>query len=443
VYWLYTGLYMLSKILLGIGVFSALFAILIFSGKIPGLNSQKDAPKGEVVLWGTFPETQMNAVIQQFNPQAKTYRVTYREVSERDFNRTLLEALANGTGPDLILAPYQTILAQSSRIYPLPTQALGEKQFKDTFIDGASVFYGQEGALALPVAVEPMVLFYNRTLFSKHGIINPPQYWDEVASNVQKLTLLDQRGQFIESGIALGAPNTPYAKDIIMAIVAQLGQTPVLKQYDGMGKEYLNVIANQPVNGNADVFPLAATVRFFAQFADPTQRTYSWNQFAGNADDAFVAEKLAMYIGYSGELNSLKARNPRADIEMTNFPQTKEYRTFATGMRMYGIATLRSSKNITAALTVEGQFAGSGVAPSLAPIVGGVPALRSFAATPGLNAVLSQGMLVARGWQDRFTEQSTTYIGVMLADILNNRLSVTDAVNTFVSRLQDLYTPIR
>ena len=106
VYRLYTGLYMLSKILLGIGVFSAFFAILIFSGKIPGIGNKEDAPKGEVVLWGTFPETQMNAVVQQFNPQAKTYRITYREVSEKDFSRALLEALANGTGPDLILAPY-------------------------------------------------------------------------------------------------------------------------------------------------------------------------------------------------------------------------------------------------------------------------------------------------------------------------------------------------
>jgi ABC-type glycerol-3-phosphate transport system substrate-binding protein len=434
---------MLPKILLGVGIFAAFFSVLIFSGKIPGIGNVKDTPKGEVALWGTLPETQMNAIIQQFNPQAKTYRVTYREVREEDFDRTLLEALANGTGPDLILAPYQTLLSETSRIYPFPIASLGEAQFKDVYIDGASILFTPSGALALPVSVEPMVLFYNRTLFSKHGIINPPEYWDEVSFDVPKLTLQNNKGQFVESGIALGAPNTPYAKDIIMAVVAQLGQVPVLKQYDTMGKAYLNVIANQPVTQEGDVFPLSAAVRFFAQFADPTQKTYTWNQFMGNADDQFVAEKLAMYIGYSGELETLRARNPRAEIEMSAFPQTKEYTTFATGMRMYGIAAMRSSKNPTVALTVEGQFAGAGISPSISAIVGGVPALRSYAATPGLSSVIAKGMLVARGWQDRFSDRSTAYVSTMISDVLNNRMSVTDAANTFVSRMQDLYTPLK
>ena len=60
-----------------------------------------------------------------------------------------------------------------------------------------------------------MVLFYNRKLFSKQGIISPPTYWDEVVPLVAALTV-KQNGQFLESAIALGSPNVPYAKDIIM-----------------------------------------------------------------------------------------------------------------------------------------------------------------------------------------------------------------------------------
>lgn len=433
---------MLRNILLGLGVFAALFSVLIFSGKIP-IGKQDAKAKGEVVLWGTFPETAMNPIIQEFNPQAKTYRVTYREVSEDNFDQKLLEALANGNAPDLILAPYQIILSQSSRLYPFPVANLGEKLFKDTYVDGASVFFTPNGAIALPVSVEPMVLFYNRTLFSKHSIINPPAYWDEVTAVVPSLTLQNNRGQFVESGIAFGAPNTPYAKDILMAIVAQLGQTPVLKQYNNMNEPYLSVIANQPVAQDGEVLPLSSALRFFIQFADPTQKTYSWNQFSGNADDQFVSEKLAMYIGYSGELGTLRARNPRADIEMASFPQTKGYNTFATGVRMYGIATVRTSKNLVTAFNVESQFAGAGIAPSLANIVGGVPPFRVYAATPGLSAVVASSMLVARTWQDSFANQSTAYVSSMISDVLNNRQGVSDSVDTFVSRLQDLYTPVK
>ena len=128
---------------------------------------------------------------------------------------------------------------------------------------------------------------------------------------------------------------------------------------------------------------------------------------------------------------------------MTGLPQTRNYNTFATGMRMHGIATLKTSKNLTAALMTEAQFAGGEVSPKLAAIVGGVPALRSFASAPGLSPVISKGMLVARGWQDKFSKQSTDYASTMISDILNNRQTLTDAVSIFVSRLQDLYSPLK
>ena len=128
---------------------------------------------------------------------------------------------------------------------------------------------------------------------------------------------------------------------------------------------------------------------------------------------------------------------------MTYLPQTRGYNTFATGMRMYGIATLRTSRNPSTALTVQSQFAGGGISPSISAIVGGVPAFRAYAATQGLSSVIASSMLVARGWQDSFQGQSTMHINTMISDILNNRQSVSDAVTTFTARLQDLYTPIK
>ena len=425
---------------MGAGVFAALLAVLIFSGKIP-LGNKASTPAGEVILWGVFPESEINPIIQEFNPKAKTYRVTYKEVRESEFETALVGALANGAGPDMILVPHQIILSQISRVYPFPVTSLSEKSFKDTYVDGASLLFSPYGALALPVSIEPMVLFYNRTLFSKHGIVNPPSYWDEMVTLAPKLTILNAKNQFVESAISIGAPNTPYAKDILMAIVGQLGQTPVLKQYNQDGTSYLSVLANTPVTQDGQVVPLTTATRFFTEFSDPTKSTYSWNQYSGNADDKFVAEKLAMYIGYSGELNTLRARNPRAEFEMTFLPQTRNYNTFTTGARMYAIATLRTSKNVTASLNVEAQFAGGGISPALSAIVGGVPALRAYATTPGLSDVISRSMLVARGWYDSFFRDSTTYTASMLSDIINNRYGVTDAAAIFVSRLQDLYNP--
>lgn len=429
---------MLPKILLGVGVFAALFSVLIFSGKLP-IGNKTQTAQGDVLLWGTIPEAQMNSVIQAFNPQAKTYAVRYVYVPEAGFNQRLLEALASGVGPDAILAPYQTILSEQQRIYPFPIASFSEKSFKDMYVDGAGVLFSSQGAIALPISVDPLVLFYNRTLFSKHGIVNAPTYWDEV-SNVAPSLNLREGGKFTESAIALGTPGVPYTKDIIMAIVAQLGQTPLVNIPTQTGGSYVEVLINTPVTEGSEILPLATVNRFITQFGDPGQKTYSWSDSLGNATDMFVGERLAMYIGYAGELTALRARNPRANFEMTYLPQTKGYNTFATGMRMYAIATLKTSKNLTAALTVESQFAGSGVAPTIASYTGGVPALRTYAATPGLDPVVARSMLVARGWYDSHQDDSTAYVNAMISDIINYRYGVSDASALFVSRLRDLYT---
>ncbi len=432
---------MLRNILLGAGVFAALFAILIFSGKLPIGNGNEKA-KGEVALWGTLPEQQMNKVVQEFNPKAKSYRVSYREIPEGQFSQTLLEALANGTAPDLIIAPHQIILANQSRLYPFPIASLSEKTFKDTYVDGAGILFSPAGALALPVSVDPLVLFYNRALFSKHGIVNPPTYWDEVASMAPSLTLRDSKGAFVESAIALGAPNVSYIKDIMMAVVGELGQVPVLTQLREDGVPVITVMANTPTATAGDVFPLSTVAMFFTQFSDPTKSAYTWSQYAAKPDDVFVAEKLAMYIGKASELAILRARNPTADFEMTYLPQTRGYNTFVTGGQMYGIATLKGTKNALTSFTVESQFAGAGVSPAIASAIGATPALRAYSTTTGLSDVIARSMLVVRPWYDTFPAQSTSLVASMLADIISGRLGPADAVGAFVTRLQDLYTPL-
>lgn len=436
---------MLSKILLGVGIFATVFAVLIFSGKIPGFSNSQDGPQGDVVVWGTFSESRVNSIIQSVNPQMKTVRVSYVEVDENDFNSKLLEALASGKGPDLILAPYQNILAQSSRIYNHPVTSVNEQTFKGVFLEGTSdVFWTPSGAIALPIAIDPMVLFFNRTMFSKHGIVSPPLLWDDLESDVLKITTLDNRGRFIETGVALGSPSTPYIKDIIMTIIEQLNQVPVVRQFDSEGKVAMSVIANTPTTSNDDVYPLSTVLTFITKFADPNQKTYSWNQYMGDARDQFVAEKLAMYIGYSSEYSDLKSRNPRARFEMTGLPQVNGMNTKTTGMRLYGIAALKSSKNLSSALYVQKLFATDDMLNALAPITGGLPPTQAYVkANQSSNPVLTNSMLIAHGWLDIFEEQSSTYVSAMLADVINNRTTITDAANTFVSRMQDLYNPIK
>ncbi|MEI6811064.1 MAG: ABC transporter substrate-binding protein [Candidatus Nomurabacteria bacterium] len=430
---------MVRKILIGSGVFAALLAILIFSGRLPIGSSTSNAPVGDVNMWGVFPDSEMSEIIQPFNAKAKTYRINYTYVSSVDFERKLVEALASGVGPDIILAPYQIILSQQARILPYPAASFSETAYKNTYINGAGVFWTPFGALALPVAVEPMVLFFNRTLFAKHGVLMPPTYWDELTTIVPKLTVDDGNGNFFESGIALGTFTVPYMKDIIMASVTQLKQTPVLSGYNNDGTISYSFLANTPLTETSQVQPLSMIMRFITEFSDPMKTTYSWNQFTGNAVDAFIAEKLAMYIGFAGELPVLRSQNPKMDIEMSFLPQARDYGTFSTGMRLYGIATMRQTKNQAGAYAVEYAFSGLEWSPQLANIVGALPAVTSYLNTPGLNEVLKNSLLIAHGWYDINVASSDGFMSLMFDSIISGRQGVNEAVGDFVSRMSDVY----
>ena len=148
----------LRNIILGVGIFATLASVIVFSH--PSKKTESGA-QGNVTIWGTVPQEIISDSLQRFNPTAKNYGLTYIYIPEEKFNQKLLEGLANNNGPDLILAPYQMILTQAQRLQPFPITAT---EYKNIYVDGAGVLYAKDGALALPVSIEPMVLFYNRSL---------------------------------------------------------------------------------------------------------------------------------------------------------------------------------------------------------------------------------------------------------------------------------------
>lgn len=425
---------------MGLGGGAALFAILIFSGKIPIGSSTQTGPTGEVMVWGTLPQDMVNNVLGNLNIAVKTYKVNYQEIPESKFSNVLVNALANGTGPDMILAPYKIILKETNRIYPFPYASISEKTYKDNYVDGASIFLTPAGALALPVSVEPMVLFFNRSLLSKHSVVNPPLYWDEITTLTPSLTVKDKNGNFIESAISFGtANNDSYAKDLVMAIVSQLGQIPVVQSFNQKGAVY-EVTANTELPTNNKLQPLATVARYYTQFSDPVKQTYTWNYAQPFAQDAFVAEKLAMYVGYSSEQALISQKNQKINFDMTYLPQTKGYNTVVTGMKLYGIATLRQSKLLSTALSAEAALAGSPYGVQIAQSISGMSPIKAISQTdPNIGEVAKRSSLVARGWYDVNQDGSSMLFYTLIQEILSGKKDLNDAVDNFVNKLSDLY----
>lgn len=432
---------MFRIVIISAGLVAAFIAVLIFSGRLPIGQKATKIPQGNLVIWGTLPQNEMENFVFQYSNESKGQQISYRFIREEDFSETLVEALASNQGPDAIIAPYQKILEQAKRIYPFPAASFPEKTYRDMYVDGTSIFWTQRGALALPVAIEPMVLFFNRTLLSKHGITLPPEYWDEFNDMTPRLTVKSNQGVFSESAIALGAyNNVPYVKDILSTIIHQLGQSIVFRQVNSDGKEINTVTANNPLEEGGDVLPLATALRFFMEFSNPEKARYTWNQFLPNAQDQFVAEKLAMYIGYAGEAKTIRERNQRIDFDMAVLPQTRGYNTLVTGMKLYGMATLNDSSNKELAFSVQSKLASLGWSTVIANSVGAVPPQRAYLSQPGVAEVLRKSNLVARGWYDNKPKESSPLFESMVRDVTGGRTDVSQAAAQFVQRLQAKYT---
>jgi sn-glycerol 3-phosphate transport system substrate-binding protein len=104
----------------------------------------------------------------------------------------LLAALAAGNPPDLAQIEVNSmgVFANSGKLMDL-TSFMNQSSVDspDSFLSGMLVSTEWGGKYyGVPLNRSVPVLFYNKTLFAKAGITNPPKTWDELAADAKKLT---------------------------------------------------------------------------------------------------------------------------------------------------------------------------------------------------------------------------------------------------------------
>lgn len=118
----------------------------------------------------------MNAFVDNFDKTAKTYNMIYTEVKESEINQKLILALADGYAPDLLITPSEVVFANQNRLLPINKTSITESDFRNLFIDAASILIDTNGYLGLPLSIDPLVLYYNRDILSSNGYITAPLY---------------------------------------------------------------------------------------------------------------------------------------------------------------------------------------------------------------------------------------------------------------------------
>lgn len=410
---------------LGVFGFFIIVAVLVFSGLIPGLKGSSGSVAGNVTLWGTLPKNAMEGLVDDLNRNNKPLVVTYVEKNSATFDRELTEALASGYGPDLIMLPRELIYRHSDKVYPIPYSVLSARDFKDTFVEEGELYLVGSGILALPFRLDPMVMYWNRDILSGAGIPLPPSTWEGLSAMVPKLVSKDESGNITRSAVAFGEyKNVNYAKDIVALLSMQAGTKIVERTSGGL----------QVVFGDALGFsqkPADAAVRYFTDFSNSVQPVYSWNKSKAKSRDAFVAGSLAFYFGYASELFSLRSQNSHLNFDVAKVPQTAGSPTALTIGRIDGLAILKGSQNIPAAMQTAFLMTSANFQAGLVQVTFLPPVRRDLLAQkPGdsyLNIFFGSA-LMARGWLDPGASATEAIFAELIDNVVSGRLRVSESV---------------
>ncbi|KKS04698.1 MAG: hypothetical protein UU82_C0010G0017 [Candidatus Nomurabacteria bacterium GW2011_GWC2_41_8] len=410
-------------------IVAAILGILVFSGAIP-LGSDGAGSLGTVVLWGTTPTRSIAGALEDFNNTNPTLIVKYEQKSPDTFDQDLLEALASGAGPDMFFLPDSLVFNYANKIFAIPYASYPLNTFKNIFAGAGEVFLTSKGVLAFPITIDPLMMYYNRSILDANGVIYPPASWDDLMNLVPALTKKDDSNKIIKSAVALGHfPNVAHAKDILAALFMQAGN-PIVAEKDGV----FSSVLNSPV-GN---YNLPSVLKFYTDFADPSKPVYSWNRSFPDSDNVFSAENLAFYFGYASELQSLVNKNPNQNFFVAPMPQIKNSNFKLTGARVTGLAISSFSKNFDTAFTAASLMTNGDFASKFAAALDTPPARRDLLATKPADAyspIFYSSALYAKSWLDPSPEDTDNIFSGMVNAVLSNNLSVGDAVKDASSKL--------
>jgi len=276
-------------------------------------------------------------LLKQFAADYKKTRpyvsINIEQVRADEFEKRLTNALADDVSPDIVSVDVRDLRNYTSRLSEMPAKVQVTKLYikgtysKETVVETESIGLPTANSVksafistvsndaiiggqiyGLPLAVDTMAIFYNKDLLDKVGVPEAPKNWDEFMQAVKASTRFNDKGDIIQSGVALGtAKNIPHSFDILSLLMMQSG---VKMAYGG------SVNFSSGVDKSGSQHPAVTALRFYTDFAQPTKDVYTWNDKMGDAFEEFARGKTVFYFGFAYEYPRLKARAPQINVEV-------------------------------------------------------------------------------------------------------------------------------
>jgi multiple sugar transport system substrate-binding protein len=330
-----------------------LLATLIVSGQ--GCGTPNAAPAGsskpvELTYWRVLDDSDsFDQIIQGYRALHPNVTINYRKLRLEEYERELLNALAEDRGPDLVSLHNTWIRSYQAKLLPAPSsvklafreiqglskaQVWVEKtlpmitpaQVKTQFVDQVGRDVVIKGPSAdpkagivdqlwgLPMALDTMVLYYNKDVLNASGIPTPAQDWAEFQDHVKRMTRYDQ-GKLVKPAAGIGTSrNVERSFDILSLLMMQNGA--IMTDANG-----LPTFQRMPPNLDREITPSVEALIFYTDYANPAKEVFTWDDAQPNSYDAFIAGKTGYFFGYAYHLSRIRAQAPKLNFGTAAIPQ--------------------------------------------------------------------------------------------------------------------------
>lgn len=405
--------------------FLGLLGVLIFAGLIP-IGGGQAKYEGEVLVWGFVPDAQMAGVVSELNTEnQKTFTVRYEYIDRQKFENELINALARGDGPDLVVFPNDLIIKQGDKLMPIPYDSYPERVFRDTFAEAGDIFLNKDGVLALPLYADPLIMYWNKDLFTNAGLANYPKNWVDFLNLSNKLTNKDNKGNIFQSAVAMGTyRNISNAKEVMLTLLLQVGDGVISRTIGTNGEAYKPIIGT---NARAT----ESALNFYTEFSNPAKVSYSWNQSLPNSKDMFGEGKLAVYFGMASEYGNISESNPHLNFDVAVIPQGDDSMKRITYADVVGVAVTKASKIPTTAVKALYSLTNNNYGNQIAKLMF-LPSLRrdvlSIIETDPIAAAFNDSALISQTWYDPDSSGSDSIFNAIIDSVISGRQSMTLAL---------------
>ena len=419
-------------IIVGVGVFA------IFGGAFGGGST------GAVTIWGTEPQGRVDYLLDSMRSVDNSLQdVHYVEQKPASYEQTLLNAMASGSGPDLFLITQEQLGAFGDKVVPIPFGALSQSEFLASYIDEGQLFLTPQGSLALPFAIDPLVMYWNRDLFAAAGLAQAPKLWSEftAAGGLPAKINAYANSRITRSAVALGEwSNVSNAKAILSTLFMQTGEFLTARNAQGA---LVSIFGRGDSSGGGAA---ESALRFYTEFGNPSKTTYSWNRSLPQSHNAFAGGTLAVYFGFASEYGALSEQNPNLRFAVAQMPQLQGGGAQLTYGRLTGLAIPRSARNVQGAAVVAQKLTGATAAGIMAAQSGLPSARRDVPQNTTANAaadVFARSALVARGWVDPSSTATDAVFKTMIESVISGASepaqAVSEAAQEFVRLLPNSF----